>query len=1003
MKSPRKGSGSAGQTPQLGAFIALCVAVLAVEIAALVIWLPRLRQYGSDVLTFGAYCTFALTAAVVLFGVLKSTGKVHGEQSGVAYEFGGPAALFVLLVVTGITYELKTRPADDFSVPIYFITDDQTSEPIHGKLVLSLDEPKTSSIEAGYSSPQRIPGKWKNVEVRFSVQIEGFTTDDPKPLLRLIPNEQQRVKLRRTGTDKNFSVSIRYDIRTADGIPFGWMYSRENPKGVVAAPISMGQMHARTKLTENGVDDRTAGSLDGAPVASYLVLLTNQAKHPVNLASTNLVVRERKALPKNSVWIWNRKGKVKSEVIEASLSADTTQVKLYPRNDEIAQLLENDVLPLRINLIGVEAGVYDLGIRAEAEYQGSSFVAESAIERLASPKDAVTSDNSLQILSHAPDPELGQSLITLRPDQFAKVTGAFHNQLPRADEVRMFLRDKLAVNLKPASEIEKLFVQTLSASESGLSYLIATRGAAESLPYVRKFLITYPDSDKVRFLEITCLFETGDIAAAKVRSAQLIVEDAGSSWGFYGRWMTGGDLRDLETALRLTPDEENLIGESIERWVVRGGAPTPPIVGRSFSRLNEEAQRRVAETLLYKTLRRDFGLATGPACVQRVIALSPIFADIMALMPQAGFWRMAKPSADRVLPRELQDTVFDLVIRLGRFRLASHYANAWSRTDLVERALWESYDFASLHEIYSTEGYRPKTPDSYIFACLVALDREDFQLFDKLVENNKNVFPNQTDFVHFHYNVIKGKFQDAKQKMGSYMLNSGDFATPAKAGQVFGDIESGSLHSNAGSEWMLHASKKVATATKSYSEIPGFWRLCFGNNDHLLTEWPAEFSIVNRKGGRQVIWLVLSALRETGADVKDLELVRMPLQTCLVLDGKIADGAPTYEGRTLAECRAAIADGALFFDRGVYGRKLTALQVKASHQYSLALYSYWNCGDAGKAILHLDEALKDDPDFYDALVLKIASHASLGDVAESEKIGKRLLAMHLPFPNFGSL
>jgi tetratricopeptide (TPR) repeat protein len=201
---------------------------------------------------------------------------------------------------------------------------------------------------------------------------------------------------------------------------------------------------------------------------------------------------------------------------------------------------------------------------------------------------------------------------------------------------------------------------------------------------------------------------------------------------------------------------------------------------------------------------------------------------------------------------------------------------------------------------------------------------------------------------------------------------------------------------------MLLASEKVASATKSYSAIFGFWRLCFGNNDHLLTEWPAEFSIENRKGGRQVIWLKLSALREIGADVEDLELVRMPLQTCLVLDGKISDGTPTYGGRTLAECRAAIADGTLFFDRGVYGRKLTALQVKASHQYSLALYSYWNCGDAGKALLLLDEALKDDPNFYDALVLKIASHACLGDVAESENIGRQLLAMHLPFPKFGS-
>ena len=1000
-ESGKPRTNSSEQTRVAGITAILCFVAFIAEIVLLTIFLPRLRQYGSDVLTFGAYCTIGVTAAVMLFGILRSTGKLHGKKYGVVFEFGGPAALFMLLVWVGLRYELSVRPAADFSVPVYFFADGEPPQSINGKLVLYLDEPKMSSIEAGYSSPQRIPAKWNGQMVRYSTEIDGFVSDPSQPLLHLTPNEQQRVKLQRAKAGKTFSVNLRYDIRTGDGIPFGWMYSRENPKGVLAAPISLGQMHSQLALTESGFDDRVSGGLDGAPVASYLVLLTNLAKHPINVTSTSLVVRERRALPKRSVWIWNRKGRLKSEITEASLSATTTQIKLYPKNDEIAQLVEQDVLPLRLNLVHVEEGIYTMAIRAEAEYEGSPLAAESSLETLASPKDAVTSPDSMQILSHAPDPELGRALANLEPDQFSAITAAFENQLAKAEDVRAFVRNKLGIDLKSAAEIEDFFTQTIACSESGLEYLIASLGASESIPYVRKFLATYPDSDKVRFLEITCLFESGDKEAAKQRAAKLIEEDQQSSWGYDARWMIDGDLRDLETALCRTPDDENLIGESIEHWVLHDAGPTLPIIRRSFSRLGEDAQLEIAIAVLRRMQERYYGLEAGPACAQRLAEFSPIFSTIMAFMPEAMFWRIPKPD-QATISAKVQNSVSMLLIQLGRFRLATRYASEWSRSDLIERTLWNAYDFASLHKIYASKDYQPKTADSYIFACLVALDREDFPLFDKLIADNHKTFHNQTNLVHFHYNVIKGNFEAAKQQLGYYLMQSDVFGMP-RADHEIGDVEKNVMATYTATKWASHAAEKVASATKPYSAIPEFWKLCFGHNNSVFTEWPASFAFENRTAGRNVVWLVLSVLDNLGSDAKELEIVRMPLETCLVFDGKISDSSPTHRGKTLAECRGSIANGSLFFDRGVYGHRLTADQIEASQQFSLALYYYWNCGDAAEALRCVDKALKDDPNFYDALALKAASLACLGDLNRFEKVKRQIGAMNLPVPNFCAL
>jgi hypothetical protein len=66
-----------------------------------------------------------VAAAVFLFGVLRSTATLTGKYLGVAFEFGGPAALFAFVVLVGLF--LLRKEQTDFPLTVRLRTDDGSS------------------------------------------------------------------------------------------------------------------------------------------------------------------------------------------------------------------------------------------------------------------------------------------------------------------------------------------------------------------------------------------------------------------------------------------------------------------------------------------------------------------------------------------------------------------------------------------------------------------------------------------------------------------------------------------------------------------------------------------------------------------------------------------------------------------------------------------------------------------------------------------------------------
>jgi YVTN family beta-propeller protein len=70
--------------------------------------LPKVHQYGSAPVVFVKVVT-SLIAAAITFGVLRSYGKFKGEQFGKSVEFGGAAALFLVILLLSWGFEYISR------------------------------------------------------------------------------------------------------------------------------------------------------------------------------------------------------------------------------------------------------------------------------------------------------------------------------------------------------------------------------------------------------------------------------------------------------------------------------------------------------------------------------------------------------------------------------------------------------------------------------------------------------------------------------------------------------------------------------------------------------------------------------------------------------------------------------------------------------------------------------------------------------------------------------
>ena len=160
----------------------------------------------------------ALAAAIFLFGFLRSTATLTGRHIGIAFQFGGPAALFAFVILIGVF--LLQKEQTDFALTVRLRTDDNRTmasaftEPAVTASTLTMDlgpVARTQNLDRdGQVVVLAVPFRVRSSNVAISLSSNAFVFKEPKgsypipagpePVIKLIvlpkPKAQKRILIK---------------------------------------------------------------------------------------------------------------------------------------------------------------------------------------------------------------------------------------------------------------------------------------------------------------------------------------------------------------------------------------------------------------------------------------------------------------------------------------------------------------------------------------------------------------------------------------------------------------------------------------------------------------------------------------------------------------------------------------------------------------------------------------------------------------------------------------
>jgi ABC-type branched-subunit amino acid transport system substrate-binding protein len=182
--------------------VAMYFAVLLLFLASLVallVWqLPKLHRFGDRTVVFVISAIVGLVAALVTFGALRSYGHVSGQTLGVAFEFGGPAALFILVLLLGTRARKNDMKPFTVTVILHEETHGRGIVTVGGSMSLLLAKgAREATIKNGQAVFESLDTEYKNQSVDYVVSVPGYARFADAPQLRLTTDAVLYVRVRK--------------------------------------------------------------------------------------------------------------------------------------------------------------------------------------------------------------------------------------------------------------------------------------------------------------------------------------------------------------------------------------------------------------------------------------------------------------------------------------------------------------------------------------------------------------------------------------------------------------------------------------------------------------------------------------------------------------------------------------------------------------------------------------------------------------------------------------
>ncbi len=140
------------------------------------IWqLPRISQYDFGTPTFVVLVLAASLAAVLMFGLLHSSGTLRGHKWGFYLELGGAAAFFGVVLAVGLYYEISQRRGS-FAFTIYLVSagDERTIIRGEGTITLRTNPPRNAEFHNGVAEFRELPTSANGQDVDYTIDVKGY-------------------------------------------------------------------------------------------------------------------------------------------------------------------------------------------------------------------------------------------------------------------------------------------------------------------------------------------------------------------------------------------------------------------------------------------------------------------------------------------------------------------------------------------------------------------------------------------------------------------------------------------------------------------------------------------------------------------------------------------------------------------------------------------------------------------------------------------------------------
>jgi hypothetical protein len=183
-----------------------------------------------------------MAAALMLFGAMRSTANVQGKHLGVAFDVGGPAALFVLVVAGGF---LLTQPSPSFNAKIRLHYDgpeadrstyDAALPSAKLRVYIGFNSSDNAISNQGEITVWDIPGRFRDGEFSVELLSDHIRLSKPEKAQHLrFPGPDQVIELpialkeppeRRAEREKaqadlrNLIESVQMTLHSKDGLLF---------------------------------------------------------------------------------------------------------------------------------------------------------------------------------------------------------------------------------------------------------------------------------------------------------------------------------------------------------------------------------------------------------------------------------------------------------------------------------------------------------------------------------------------------------------------------------------------------------------------------------------------------------------------------------------------------------------------------------------------------------------------------------------------------------------